>query len=322
MTSFPYDFTPVLPAEYDTTYEMKEISAMIPQLVDPGYERLGPIGYVVKAGRRETIRRIQDLKVTEKDIWIVTYPRSGTTWTQEMIWHILNGLDFEGGRKIDIDQKFFFLDMDWLGPKGMTENISACEQALGQVRLIKTHLPLSLLPPEMLNKCRVVYVGRNPKDVAVSYYHHHRLTKSAHPQLQFPDFLKLFMANLLVQGPHLANVKEGLDASRAGRLLFLWYEDMKADLPNAIRTMTEYLETSLTEEQVTSLADQLSIKKMKSNPAVNHADRHAKGRFLEGESFVRKGEAGGWRQYFTEEMEKDFDSWLQKQECDITFKWE
>ena len=24
---------------------------------------------------------------------------------------------------------------------------------------------------------RVIYVGRNPKDVAVSYYHHHRLTR-------------------------------------------------------------------------------------------------------------------------------------------------
>ena len=28
----------------------------------------------------------------------------------------------------------------------------------GQVRLIKTHLPLSLLPPEMLNKCRYSYI--------------------------------------------------------------------------------------------------------------------------------------------------------------------
>ena len=38
-----------------------------------------------------------------------------------------------------------------------------------------------------------------------------------------------------LQGPHLASVKEGLEESKAGRLLFLWYEDMKADLPNAIR---------------------------------------------------------------------------------------
>ena len=37
---------------------------MVPELRDPGYERLGPIGYVVKAGRRDTIRRIQNLKVS------------------------------------------------------------------------------------------------------------------------------------------------------------------------------------------------------------------------------------------------------------------
>jgi hypothetical protein len=38
-------------------------------------------------------------------------------------------------------------------------------------RHFKTHLPFSLLPPNLEYKCKVVYVARNPKDVAVSYYH-------------------------------------------------------------------------------------------------------------------------------------------------------
>ena len=93
--------------------------------------------------------------MTERDVWVVTYPRSGTTWTQEMvrvlppsslhqIWTMVNDLDFCAARRIDIDSKFFFLDMDWLG--GSSNYIGACQQALGQRRLIKTHLPLHLLP--------------------------------------------------------------------------------------------------------------------------------------------------------------------------------
>lgn len=39
-------------------------------------------------------------------------------------------------------------------------------------RVIKTHLPLSLLPRSVAEVgAKVIYVGRNPKDVAVSYYY-------------------------------------------------------------------------------------------------------------------------------------------------------
>ena len=63
-------------------YLFKEISYMVPQLRDPGYERLGPIGYVVKAGRRETIRRIQNLKVNSSQyqqpcLWCNSGDREG-----------------------------------------------------------------------------------------------------------------------------------------------------------------------------------------------------------------------------------------------------
>ena len=40
---------------------------------------------------------------------------------------------------------------------------------------VKSHLPLSLGPPRLLDVCKVVYVARHPKDVCVSYYHHCRL---------------------------------------------------------------------------------------------------------------------------------------------------
>ena len=142
---------------------------MVPELRDPGYERLGPIGYVVKAGRRETIRRIQNLKVSmskcqpflscnsgdgeghlDRDLSSLGNnldPRDGRFSLPRLafhlstqIWQILNDLDFEGGSKIDIDKKFFFLDMDWLGSKGLTENITACERALGSKAMLRNKI--------------------------------------------------------------------------------------------------------------------------------------------------------------------------------------
>ena len=50
-------------------------------------------------------------------------------------------------------------------------------------RLIRPHMPFYLLDPNLLDTCKVVYVARNPKDVIVSYYHHHRLFPNVHGYL-------------------------------------------------------------------------------------------------------------------------------------------
>merc|ERR1719319_171183 len=64
-------------------------------------------------------------------------------------------------------------NMDWM--------IDSVEFAanLPSPRVIKSHLPFEFLPPKLLDTCKVIYVGRNPKDTCVSYYHHHyRLRKN------------------------------------------------------------------------------------------------------------------------------------------------
>lgn len=50
---------------------------------------------------------------------------------------------------------------------------------MSEQRFIKSHLPLSLMPPSVFEKkSKIIYVARNPKDVAISYYHLNRLYKT------------------------------------------------------------------------------------------------------------------------------------------------
>lgn len=63
-------------------------------------------------------------------------------------------------------------------------------------RFIKSHLPLSLLPPKLLDTCKVVYVAREPKDVAVSYFHHLKMMRMASDKLEFKVYWNYFIRDL------------------------------------------------------------------------------------------------------------------------------
>lgn len=64
-------------------------------------------------------------------------------------------------------------------------------------RFIKTHLPMKLLPRNINEVgAKVVYVARNPKDVAVSYYHLHRGFQGLGFSGNFETFLSYFMKDL------------------------------------------------------------------------------------------------------------------------------
>ena len=81
----------------------------------------------------------------------------------------LNPQRIENGlKKLNDEQK-----EAWRG--GMEDPINYA-QGLSSPRLIKSHLPLSMLPPTLLDTCKVIYVSRHPMDVCVSYFYHTGMT--------------------------------------------------------------------------------------------------------------------------------------------------
>lgn len=60
------------------------------------YVYVGPKQYLLNDRYRKDAELLWNFKVRPDDIWITTFPRSGTTMTQELIWLITNNFNYEG----------------------------------------------------------------------------------------------------------------------------------------------------------------------------------------------------------------------------------
>ena len=92
-----------------------------------------------------------------------------------MVWQIVHNFDTEGGKEnlnarspfLEISMMFSMEDKVVPGmPKEAVElfaNSLELVKKLPSPRTIKTHLPFTMLPPKLLDTCKVVFVARNPK---------------------------------------------------------------------------------------------------------------------------------------------------------------
>lgn len=155
--------------------------------------------------------KVYNLNVRDDDVWVITYPKCGTTWTQEIVWSIVHKLDPEQRDKT-LFLRSPFLEMEAFWPKKPSEwddsndfirsmyHTMRVTEELKSPRVIKSHLPLSHLPQDLLNKAKVVFVARDPRDVAASYYHHCKLFSIDFPTIE--EFTDHFMKGNLGYGDY------------------------------------------------------------------------------------------------------------------------
>ncbi|KAI9563009.1 hypothetical protein GHT06_010465 [Daphnia sinensis] len=292
---------------------------------DEGLVRSEPGGFVATPTYARNAEKIFRMQVRSDDVWLLTFPKCGTTWTCELLWLLQNNCDFEAASKAGLTLRTPFLEMPYLtsrmyGIKDMLMTVDKVEQ-LPSPRVIRPHLPFYLLPPQLLDTAKVVYVARNPKDVIVSYYFHHKLIKLHGYTGTLEEFAQFFMDDEVYNAPFFPHILEAWSKRHHPNMHFMFYEDMKRDLRGEIEKVAAFLGKSLSEEQLVALTEHLKFENFQKNESVNNESGKKTGAFNQEGRFIRKGKTGDWKNHFSPELNVRIDEWIEKNltGTDLTF---
>ncbi|KAL4225036.1 hypothetical protein ACF0H5_015731 [Mactra antiquata] len=259
------------------------------------------------------IEEIQTMNVKDDDIFVCTFPRSGTTFLQEMVYLIVT-LDFDTANSKLLGARVPFLDLK-CDKLPYIQGIEVLEQ-MKSPRMIKTHLHHFLLPEQLQQgKGKIIYSVRNPKDSVISLYKlFHWINELERDS--FDDFVEEFINGTGFACPWTRHVLEYWNKRNDDNVLFLKYEDISKDRPATVRTIAKFLGRALADDDVQKISDHCSIDNMRNNKMTNWSHLH---RFkkLNEESpgrFINKGKLGGWHEVLTDDQSSRIDKMIDEVE--------
>ncbi|KAL3051982.1 hypothetical protein OYC64_002079 [Pagothenia borchgrevinki] len=262
----------------------------------------------------ESLKYFEEFVFRPDDIIIVTYPKSGTTWTQEIVPLIMSG-----GDPASVETLPNWERVPWL------EEIQACTFNLEQrasPRMLTTHSPYNMMPPSFFEvKPKVIYVMRNPKDVFVSsFFYHMTASFLVNPGPQ-TEFLHKFLDGKVMFGSWFDHVKSWLNAEDKEHIMYISYEEMILDLKDSVGRLAQFLNTSLDPEVIEKIADRCLFKNMKNNNMSNYSAVPREFMDQTKSEFLRKGIAGDWENQLTVAEAEYFDSVYKDKMKDVKCKF-
>ncbi|UYV81150.1 hypothetical protein LAZ67_20000172 [Cordylochernes scorpioides] len=267
----------------------------------------------------DAVRSALAYKPQEDDLFVVTFPKSGTTWAQCIVYLILNkGKPYENLH--ELMAKFPYIEL--FGADAM--------EKLPRPEAIKTHLDFKRTPYSP--SAKYIHVVRNPKDTCVSFYHHTLNIIPYEFDGTFDDFFEIFINGQNDYGDYFEHTLSWYEHRNDPNVLFLTYEELKSDTRNSILKMAKFLgdeyEKMLIENPdiMENVLKYSSIEEMRKIVRMDQLTQHPPLELLPSGlrhmmkymqeknitslsnfEFVRKGVVGDWKNHFNKEQVKKLD---------------
>ena len=231
------------------------------------------------------LRIERDITIFPDDVFLTSYPRSGNTWTRFLI-----------GNLIHSDEEVTFLSVERLVPD-MYKHSDRVLRGLPRPRTVKSH---ECFDPRYR---KVIYIVRDPRDVAVSNYHWELKLRSVKEGYPIEEFVPRWMApdfwpRIGSWGDHVGSWL----ATRQGKegFLLLRYEDLKENSERELARVAEFLGIQASSERVKRAVELSSAENMRK------IERKESGKWVattltrQDKPFVRNATSGGWKSVLPE----------------------
>jgi hypothetical protein len=231
------------------------------------------------------------------DVFIVTYPRSGTTWMQMILYQ----LNTDGS----MDFPHIYEYCPWFERSSRS---GLGFEARPSPRLFKSHLPHRKIPK---GPCRYIYIARDGKDVAVSYYHLYRDFNGF--KGTFSEFFDRFLRGKVEFGSWFEHVQGWWRHQHDPNVLFLRYEDLLDDLEACLRRIIVFCGFKIEPERMPTILERCSFAFMKQHESQFDPMTGASWeQGAQGKAFLRAGRIGDGRGQLSPEQAAQFDRTFKK----------
>jgi hypothetical protein len=210
------------------------------------------------------------------DVFLGSYPRSGSTWLRFMLLEILSG------------QVSGFSNTNEMLPD-VGKHQSGSPVLPNNGRLIKTHEPFRD------DYRKAIFLVRDPRDVALSEFAFHKALGLAGDD--FDSYLETFLCETVNPfGSWIAHTNSWLDAADSGRaqILHVNYEQLRQRPEEQLGRIVDFLGMPEVRNRIPAAIENNSLARMKEKEKATPQRTSAKGRF------VRSGSTGGWQSTLTE----------------------
>jgi hypothetical protein len=221
----------------------------------------------------------RNLAVFPDDTFVISYPKSGNTWTRFLVSNLAYP-------KTPAD----FSNINTLIPD--PESLSKRElESSPRPRILKSHTYFDPRFP------RIIYIVRDPRDVAVSEYHFHRKRRLVPDDFPIAQHVTNFVKGTTTQYASWGENVVSWLMTRGHRpgFLFLRYEDLLADTFSEMKKVAQFLAVPSSDALIRQAIERSSTERMRELEKTQALTWSSIKETRQDIPFVRTARSGNWR---------------------------